>query len=214
MNQAVTNHLRIIHTTWVQLTPGSFVTGKATRIRPDVKNEAEEGIRARFDLCIWHVWLWVCLRAYGNAEKQKHVHGRNAPHCVYITWAHDKNVWWKLNNDTQVNAQQEGERGETQRKRWTEKAGWFKTHYMNTNSCITQTHRNDFSYIFFISAIIAPALESSPYHSHNHPPNCFLGKFLFFFQFCLFFFQLKCSLALTAFHFFLSCSKSQRNLNI
>lgn len=39
------------HTTWVQLTPESFVTGKAIRIRPDAKNKAEEG-RARFDLCI------------------------------------------------------------------------------------------------------------------------------------------------------------------
>jgi len=39
------------HTPWVQLTAGSFVSGKAISIRTDVKTEAKEG-RARFDLCV------------------------------------------------------------------------------------------------------------------------------------------------------------------
>lgn len=80
-------------TTWVQLTPGNFVTGRPIRIQSDVKkNEAEAGKGQVWFMGMTYVVVSVfaCLWKYRETEACTCMYMDAMLHIAYIKWANDK----------------------------------------------------------------------------------------------------------------------------
>lgn len=72
------------HTTWVQLTPGSFVTGKASRIRSDVKNEAEGGGFGPGLIYVYDTCDCECVYVPMEMQKNRSMHMDAMLHTAFI----------------------------------------------------------------------------------------------------------------------------------